>query len=37
MFERSGIVETCGGLTHFVPSVDEALRLAESENQTQEI
>lgn len=37
MFERSGIVETCGGLTHFVPGVDEALRLAESENQTQEI
>ncbi|KAJ6143969.1 hypothetical protein N7471_003422 [Penicillium samsonianum] len=37
MFERSGIVETCGGLTHFVPSVDEALQLAESENQTQEI
>ncbi|CDM28360.1 hypothetical protein DTO013E5_3758 [Penicillium roqueforti] len=37
MFELSGIVETCGGLSHFVPSVDEALRLAESENQTQEI
>lgn len=37
MFERSGIVEASGGLTHFVPSVDEALRLAESENQTQEI
>ncbi|KAJ5155038.1 sulfate transporter [Penicillium coprophilum] len=37
MFERSGIVENCGGLTHFVPSVDEALRLAESENQTEEI
>ncbi|KXG46566.1 sulfate transporter [Penicillium griseofulvum] len=35
MFERSGIVEKCGGLTHFVPSVDEALRLAESENQTE--
>ncbi|KAJ5574070.1 uncharacterized protein N7459_008497 [Penicillium hispanicum] len=31
MFDRSGIVEQCGGLTHFVPSVDEALRLAESE------
>ncbi|KAJ6166984.1 hypothetical protein N7470_002431 [Penicillium chermesinum] len=31
MFERSGIVEECGGLTHFVPSVDEALRLAETE------
>lgn len=37
MFERSGIVEKCGGLTHFVPSVDEALRLAETEDQTQEI
>ncbi|KAJ5135068.1 uncharacterized protein N7515_004346 [Penicillium bovifimosum] len=35
MFERSGIVEQCGGLSHFVPSVDEALRLAESENQTE--
>lgn len=32
MFERSGIVEHCGGLTHFVPGVDEALRLAESED-----
>ncbi|KAJ5266875.1 hypothetical protein N7478_009683 [Penicillium angulare] len=31
MFERSGIVEECGGMLHFVPSVDEALRLAESE------
>ncbi|KAJ5519620.1 hypothetical protein N7463_000073 [Penicillium fimorum] len=37
MFERSGIVEECGGLTHFVPSVDEALQLAESENRTQEM
>ncbi|KAJ5293668.1 hypothetical protein N7508_008489 [Penicillium antarcticum] len=36
MFERSGIVEQCGGLTHFVPSVDEALRLAETEEQTDE-
>lgn len=33
MFERSGIVEQCGGLTHFIPSVDEALRLAETEEQ----
>lgn len=32
MFERSGIVEQCGGLKHFVPGVDEALRLAESED-----
>ncbi|KAM0115178.1 hypothetical protein ACP6JC_008299 [Aspergillus fumigatus] len=36
MFERSGIVEQCGGMTHFVPSVDEALKLAESEEQTVE-
>ncbi|EPS30175.1 hypothetical protein PDE_05125 [Penicillium oxalicum 114-2] len=34
MFERSGIVEQCGGLTHFVPRVDEALRLAEIEEQS---
>ncbi|KAJ5925663.1 hypothetical protein N7454_008302 [Penicillium verhagenii] len=32
MFELSGIVEECGGMTHFVPSVDEALQLAESED-----
>ncbi|KAJ5645068.1 hypothetical protein N7507_011079 [Penicillium longicatenatum] len=31
MFELSGIVEECGGITHFIPSVDEALQLAESE------
>lgn len=36
MFERSGIVEQCGGLTHFVPSVDEALRLAETEERIDE-
>ena len=36
MFERSGIVEECGGLSHFVPSVDEALRLAETENSLDE-
>ncbi|RHZ45227.1 SulP family inorganic anion transporter [Aspergillus thermomutatus] len=36
MFERSGIVEQCGGMTHFVTSVDEALKLAESEEQTVE-
>lgn len=28
-FERSGIVDYCGGSGHFVPSVDEALHLAE--------
>lgn len=37
MFERSGIVEQCGGITHFVPSVDEALQLAESEEQCDDI
>jgi len=31
-FERSGIVEQCGGLSHFLPRVDEALSLAESED-----
>jgi MFS superfamily sulfate permease-like transporter len=36
MFERSGIVHQCGGLTHFVPRVDEALRLAESEGRSME-
>ncbi|KAJ5103577.1 hypothetical protein N7532_004106 [Penicillium argentinense] len=35
MFERSGIVEQCGGLSHFVPHVDEALRLAETEEHTE--
>jgi MFS superfamily sulfate permease-like transporter len=34
MFERSGIVEQCGGLTHFVPHVDEALQMAETEDRT---
>ena len=32
MFERSGIVEQSGGLSHFLPRVDEALRMAESED-----
>ncbi|PLB53277.1 hypothetical protein P170DRAFT_350650 [Aspergillus steynii IBT 23096] len=32
MFERSGIVDRCGGMSHFVSRVDEALRLAESED-----
>lgn len=31
MFERSGIVDRCGGMQYFVHSVDEALRLAEAE------
>jgi MFS superfamily sulfate permease-like transporter len=29
-FERSGLVDCCGGSGHFVSSVDEALKLAES-------
>jgi len=36
MFELSGIVEECGGITHFVPSVDEALQMAESEERWDE-
>ncbi|RMZ79982.1 hypothetical protein DV738_g2950, partial [Chaetothyriales sp. CBS 135597] len=31
-FQRSGIVAMCGGQSHFVDSVDEALKLSESEN-----
>lgn len=31
-FDRSGIVEKCGGPEHFVKSVDEALRMTEMEN-----
>jgi MFS superfamily sulfate permease-like transporter len=31
-FERSGIVEMCGGTRNFVGSVEEALRLSEIEN-----
>lgn len=30
-FERSGILDTCGGERHFVDSVDEALRMTEVE------
>lgn len=33
-FERSGIVERCGGGAHFVGHVDEALKLADSETRT---
>ncbi|TQB67723.1 hypothetical protein MPDQ_004849 [Monascus purpureus] len=36
MFERSGIVECCGGMTHFARSVDEAIRLAETEDRVLE-
>ena len=35
-FVRSGIVETCGGPSHFVSSVDEALRITELEELTQD-
>ncbi|KAL3438274.1 sulfate transporter family-domain-containing protein [Aspergillus tetrazonus] len=31
MFQRSGIVERCGGMSHFVGHVDEALKLTDSE------
>ncbi|PLB38434.1 SulP family inorganic anion transporter [Aspergillus candidus] len=37
MFERSGIVDRCGGLAHFLPSVDEALKLAESEDRGRDV
>ena len=35
-FIRSGIVEKCGGLDHFVKSVDEALRLADEADEREE-
>ena len=31
MFEKSGIIDRCGGSNHFLKSVDEALRMAEVE------
>lgn len=31
-FQRSGIVELCGGKRHFVGSIDEALKLSEAED-----
>ncbi|KAL5336105.1 sulfate transporter family-domain-containing protein [Aspergillus crustosus] len=34
IFERSGIVERCGGVSHVVGHVDEALKLADSETRT---
>ncbi|KAL4736315.1 sulfate transporter family-domain-containing protein [Aspergillus similis] len=34
MFQRSGIVERCGGMSHFVGHVDEALKLTDSETRT---
>ncbi|KAL8834125.1 MAG: hypothetical protein Q9170_003899 [Blastenia crenularia] len=33
LFERSGIVERCGGRGHFLGSVEEALRMAEREGE----
>ena len=36
-FEKSGIVQRCGGKRHFVSSVDEALRMAESESLTDDL
>ncbi|KAL8737504.1 MAG: hypothetical protein Q9181_001604 [Wetmoreana brouardii] len=35
LFEKSGIVEKCGGRRHFVKSVEEALRMAEMESLTE--
>lgn len=35
LFERSGIVEKCGGPRHFVESVEQALRLTELESLTE--
>ncbi|KAL0264779.1 hypothetical protein SLS55_000731 [Diplodia seriata] len=35
LFEQSGIVETAGGLRHFVSSVDQALRMTELESLTE--
>ncbi|CEL07604.1 Putative Sulfate transporter [Aspergillus calidoustus] len=37
MFERSGIIERCGGMSHVAGHVDEALKLAETESRTQSI
>ncbi|KAF2127842.1 hypothetical protein P153DRAFT_398404 [Dothidotthia symphoricarpi CBS 119687] len=36
LFEKSGIVEMCGGQRHFVSSVEEALRMTELERLTEE-
>lgn len=36
-FERSGIVEACGGKRHFVSSVEEALRMTELERLSEEL
>lgn len=34
MFERGGIIETCGGQRHFVGTVDEALKITKLESLT---
>ncbi|KAI9816200.1 MAG: hypothetical protein M1827_001801 [Pycnora praestabilis] len=36
LFERSGIVKSCGGPRHFVQSVNEALRMSELETLTEQ-
>jgi high affinity sulfate transporter 1 len=36
LFEKSGIVDMCGGSRHFVKSVEEALRMTELERLTEE-
>ena len=35
MFERGGIIDTCGGQRHFVGTVDEALRVTKLESLTE--
>ncbi|KAJ4406532.1 hypothetical protein N0V91_004474 [Didymella pomorum] len=37
LFEKSGIVDMCGGQRHFVKSVEEALRMADLERLTEEL
>ncbi|KAF2837295.1 hypothetical protein M501DRAFT_938205 [Patellaria atrata CBS 101060] len=37
LFEASGIVEMCGGESHFVNHVDEALKMTEVETVTEEV
>jgi MFS superfamily sulfate permease-like transporter len=37
LFERSGIVEVCGGREHFVSNVEEALRMTELEGVDEEL
>lgn len=36
LFDKSGIIEMCGGPRHFVKSVEEALRMADLERLTEE-